>query len=55
MFVSKFLVVFPRIEITVYQAGPMDVLLQTLRKEGFFALYKGTYYLTFGAQMPLNL
>lgn len=26
------------------QKGPMDILVQTLRKEGFFALYKGTSY-----------
>ena len=25
------------------QKGPMDILTQTLRKEGFFALYKGAY------------
>ena len=25
------------------QKGPMDILTQTLRNEGFFALYKGTF------------
>jgi Mitochondrial carrier protein len=28
------------------QRGPMDILLQTVRKEGFFALYKGLSNLT---------
>ena len=28
------------------QNGPMDILKQTVRKEGFFALYKGTYLLS---------
>lgn len=25
------------------QKGPMDILTQTLRNEGFFALYKGVF------------
>lgn len=28
----------------VFQKGPMDILLRTIHKEGFFALYKGPSY-----------
>ena len=27
----------------IFQKGPMDILIKTVRNEGFFALYKGTH------------
>ena len=32
---------------SVEQKGPMDILTQTIRKEGFFALYKGLEWITY--------
>ena len=33
------------VRLWLLQKGPMDILVQTVRKEGFFALYKGVCYL----------
>lgn len=41
MFVSVPLVDAQKLLTSVEQKGPMDILTQTIRKEGFFALYKG--------------
>lgn len=32
---------------SVEQKGPTDILTQTIRKEGFFALYKGLEWITY--------
>ncbi len=43
MFVSAILLLFPALfPDYASKKGPMDILIQTMRKEGVLALYKGS-------------
>lgn len=44
LYVLDFILILPS-QLTPSKKGPMDILVQTLRKEGFFALYKGSFLL----------